>query len=472
MTERARMMLWGGLALPVLGIIVWLSMHVKDLGFRMDEVLPPYITSQLEIDYVMGLLWWCVFAFCLLAFGGESRRLLLLGWIGKLFIALGAMLFYENLYGLDGLSYFLLVLTGEHDFFPGHDFRNDMIFDLVSDATVLKGNIGHANTLRFMLMVATVTGPYYHAMKILCAFFGFLGSWWFYRAVVLALGRPCPPMFFLLVFFPSITFWTTMLGKDPIQFFFLGLYVYGGTAWFMHERLSALWVAGIGLLGSYIMRPWQAFITGGVFVLAAFAGKLRAGQAMLLLAAVTPPLLFAGNNILTNFGLQGILADSGALALQEMITEMIQKKAAGYAFETQRYGGSGVDFGGNLDPGTDMIITPSLPLVIFSGLFRPLPFDINHPLTALAAAENTMFLGLTVVALFRLRLSYLRDPLVVWPALYCLAWAALYGIFVMANFGVGVRYKLQMWPFALLLLTALLHKQGRAWLDERVANRR
>ncbi len=463
--------MWCGLALPVLGVIVWLSMHVKDLGWRIADVMPPYFSLQLEIDYLMGLLWWCLFAVVLIAFGGESRRLLIIGWIGKLFIALVAMLFYEYLYGLDSLSYFLLAITGEHDFFPDHNFREDMMFSLVSEEKILHGNIGQANTLRFMVIAASITGTYFHAMKVLCTFLGFLGSWWLYRSVVAAFGRPCPLMFYLLVFFPSIVFWSTSLGKDPVQFFFLGIYVYGGTIWFTQGRASALGVIGIGLLGTYLIRPWQAFMAGGVLLLAAFAGKLRLAQMMLMLALLTPILLFAGSNVLTNFGIMGKLEEEGVFVMREVVGEMLQKKAAGYAYETQRYGGSGVNFGVDLDPSSDMIVTPSIPMVVFSGLFRPLPNDITNPLTAMAAAENTLLISLAAIALLKFRVKYLRDPLVIWPVLYCPAWAGMYGIIVMANFGAGARYKLLMWPFAILLLTMLLTKQGRAWLDKRAASR-
>jgi len=269
------------------------------------------------------------------------------------------------------------------------------------------------------------------------------------------------------VFFPSILFWSSSLGKDPIQFFFIGLYAYGGTVWFVQGRLSALGLTGIGLLGTYLLRPWHAFMAGGVLVLATVMGKMRGSQIILLLVVLLPLLFFAGGQILSIFDLQGTLKAEGAAMVQELIVEKIQKNAAGYASESQRIGGSGADFG-EVAEGAERTISAPMPLVIFSGFFRPLPFDITNPLTALAAIENTILICLVAAALCRLRLGYLRDPLVIWPALYCLVWAALYGIIVMANFGSGARYKLQMWPFILLLMVGLLHKQGRAWLDSRV----
>ena len=463
MTEHFyRRIQWGLLGLPVVGATVWVSLHLHDLGFRILEVLPSNVFPQLALDYTMGLLWWSVLAIGILVFGGDSRRMLLLAWVGKFFVVLVAMLFYEHHYGLDAFSYFQLKLTGYHDWFPFHDFRNDLTpsLELLAeyDDPLQAANIGHANSLRFILLIAAVTGPFYHAMKVGCAFMGFLGVWWFYRAVVVALGRPYPPVFYLLAFFPSIIFWSSILGKDPLQFFFLGLYAYGGAVWFVQGRPAALWLIGAGLLGSYLIRPWTALMAGSALVLATLLGRARGWQVGLLTLAGGSLLFLAGKYFLTLVNLT-----DQALAL-----EFMESQAKGFAGETQRVSGSGADLP---DVAQGGFSAASLVLVIFTGLFRPLPFEITNPLTALAAVENTVVLLLALAALSRFRLAYLRDPLVLWPAIYCLTWATLYGLIVMANFGSGARFKLQMWPFFLLLLSSLTHREGRALLASRVPGR-
>lgn len=100
-------------------------------------------------------------------------------------------------------------------------------------------------------------------------------------------------------------------------------------------------------------------------------------------------------------------------------------------------------------------------------MFRPLPFDITNFSTAIAAMENSVVLSLAVVALFRMRFVYLREPLLIWTGLYILTWALLYGLIVLANFGAGARYKLQVWPFMILVLVTLCWREGRKWLDSR-----
>jgi len=162
----------------LVGIVVWLSLNIRALGFRIGQ-------PAVELDYTMGVLWWIVFALGIILLGGDSRRMLLLAWTGKFFVVLVLMLFYEQHYGLDAYSYFQVTLTGEHWLYPGHDFRTDRVpsFHRIHDFFGNPvGGLGTENTLRFMLMLGSLMGPSYHAMKVAVAFLGLLGVWWFYRA--------------------------------------------------------------------------------------------------------------------------------------------------------------------------------------------------------------------------------------------------------------------------------------------------
>jgi hypothetical protein len=106
-------------------------------------------------------------------------------------------------------------------------------------------------------------------------------------------------------------------------------------------------------------------------------------------------------------------------------------------------------------------------VVMLSGLFRPLPFDARSLLIAIAALENTILLVLVVRTMKYLRWSFLSNPVVLWALTYSLLWAGAYGLVVMANFGAGMRYKLQVLPFIVLLLFLLLRPEGRAALASR-----
>lgn len=457
---------WKGLLfLLVVVVAAWLGVNMHVLGYRFWEA------PEIEQDYAMGVIWWCIFAIGILAFSRDNCRMLLLAWAGKFFVVLGAMLFYEYFYGLDAGGYFWAAKTGYHGYFPGIDMRNHLnpfILPAGADVEVMRTQWGTVIFLRILWIVTAITGPFYHAVKVAFAFMGFLGVWFFYRAIVVALGRPNPAAFYVLAFFPSIIFWSSILGKDPFLLLTLGLYAYGVSGWLVHDRLLSLCFIGAGLFGVYQVRAWMGMIAASAFVLAVLLGRSQKWQRSLVLIAVLVLIPLIGEQQiaktfrLSSEGAKEFLSDPTKLT---MLFDVADLAAKGMSMESKGSGGSGVDLEGlAMDGG----IGGNLLVGIFSGFFRPLPFDITNPFTALAAVENTVVFVLAIIALCRVRLAYLRDPLVIWLAAFCLMWATVYGFIVMANFGSGVRYKLQMWPFFLMLLLLLVHREGRALLDARI----
>jgi len=457
-----RVRIWGVILVLVAGVSVWVSLNVRVLGVLIDS------QPEKELDYAMGVLVWGLFAFGILVFGGNSRRMLLIAWVGKFFVTLVAMLFYEYHYPLDATYYHRVMKTGRDDTFPGVDFREDMMPSLTESPPDVEGGtfgslVQSANWIRVLMLVGSVIGPFYHSLKVGFAFFGLLGIWYFYRAVAVALGRPYPPAFYLLAFFPSIIFWSSILGKDPLQFLFTGVYAYGAALWLVQGRLAACWYVGAGLLGAAMLRPWLGIMGGLALFFATVLGRCRRWQVgLMLLAGTTLPFLSLSPQQ-TQTVLHLDLDQAQAFVDgQIQIFEIVEMRAQGMAQDTQNLGGSGVVIDRNAS------LQGSIPLAMFSGLFRPLLFDITNPFTALAAVENTVILLLALLALFRFRWGYLRDPLILWPTIYCLMWTTLYGFIVMANFGSGARYKLQVWPFLLMAILLLAHRKGRALLQARL----
>ncbi len=458
----------GVLVVATLAMAVWFGVHMVELSEKLIYNVAVVVRMDFDYgrDYFMGVVWWIIIAVLLLAFGGQYRRMLLAAWIGRFFVALVAMLLYEQRYGLDAYSYYDVVWTGDHWMYEGSiDWHRAGILPSTKalmnpeNTKQLGAGIGTENMIRTALLVASITGPFYHAMKVMFAFFGLMGSWYFYRAGAVVLGRESPPLFYLLAFFPSVIFWASIVGKEPLQLLFLGLYAYGGALWFTGGGLTALGFIGAGLFGCFLFRPWIAGLAAIALVLGTLLGKLNGRQAAVCLCAVGAVAVFWGESILElPFG----DVTYGQMLVGGMMTEWLENNAQAFSGETQKAGGSGAELPDLKNDGGGAVA-----LIMFSGIFRPLPFDITNPFTALAALENTIILGMALIALKRFRLAYLREPLVLWPLFYILMWSALFGLIVMANFGAGARYKLQMWPFLLLLLIILVTREGRAILAAR-----
>lgn len=468
MNERARSLLqWTSqyslhcaLFVAAAAASIWMALNVGVLGEISQGYFSSYVQRETELDYAAGLLWWSLLSVALWFLGGADRQHLLTAWTVKFFVVLVAMLFYEYKYryNLDTFAYFNTVLTGRFQFYEGVDwFRESWIPTLVE--TVATGTIegaliqsaGTENMLRILLIIAQVTGPYFHALKVVYSFLGFIGTWLVYRAVVVIVGRPFLPAFYGLVLYPSMLFWSSILGKDPILLLFIGLYAYGGALWLVRASPGGLAWVSLALLGSYLFRPWTAAIEAAPLFLATLVKFF--GLLPVILACVVAALGLLQET--ATFDVLKLMGDSALL-------EELATKAGGAASEPGS--GTGFDFA----EAKDMLSSPQGILVIlFSGLFRPLPFDVTNLMVAMAAVENSILLVLTLVAFRYLRWARLKQPVFLWALTYSLAWAGAYGLIVLSNFGTGMRYKLQVLPFILLFLFLLLTREGRAALDRK-----
>lgn len=288
-------------------LAVWFGVNIHSFG-RLIELYARQ-RFNLGLDYAMGVIWWIILAGVIMMFAPEPRRMLLVAWTAKFVVVLILMLFFEQRYGLDGYHYFQLKLTGSHWMYEGYDWRNDSMIPSLRPTAQLGGSvvgpgIGTENSLRFALILATVMGTYYHAMKVGCAFIGLMAIWLFYRAATIALGRPAPGLFYLLAFFPSVIFWSSILGKDPLQLFFLSLYAYGGASWLAKGRLSGFWYISLGLFGSYLLRPWVALLASGALALGTLLGRCRIWQIVLLLTVFIPAGVVGGASFATTSDLR------------------------------------------------------------------------------------------------------------------------------------------------------------------------
>src|ERR1700739_2349439 len=214
---------------------VWLLTHIETFGQHIPQ---PHIVG----DYVCGWIWalGLIALLCMLPL--EDRVPLLHVWLVKVAGALGAILIYEWHYGLDAYWYFWWGVWGQH-----------------GSLLPVLGN-GTETILRFSALIADVTGPSYHAMKIIYSFIGLWGCFCFYRAACHYLNNRKPWLLYVVGFIPTVLFWSSILGKDPVIFFGAGLYALGAAGWLRTSRTGyALPLAG-GVLIAIFVREWYGVI--------------------------------------------------------------------------------------------------------------------------------------------------------------------------------------------------------------------
>jgi hypothetical protein len=393
------------------------------IGYKLPEIIVSMgrriPQSDLVGDYVKALLLATVLFFVLLLvrMPAPDRKPMLLLWGAKVLVTLGFMLFYENHYGLDAYEYFNQPrAAGFHweGFAMGGGTQNMM----------------HLSWLQQQLIPDS-----YHALKISCAFIGLLAVYIFYRAWVYLLGREDLRVFYFVAFFPSVLFWSSILGKDPIVLLGIALYAYGVCRWARRRDSAALVAIMTGVLLATFIRVWMGPIMLAPLMVLAVMG----------MRGIVPRAIFFSVIIGLMMLTFGKFQDRFKIESEEDVYQTTTSVSSNWS-----HGGSGQAAGAFNSPAK---IVSFAPLGIFTALFRPLPGEVLNPFGIIAGLENLVLLILCWKSWRSMRFEELkRDPLLLWGVLFVLVWATIYGFISYQNMGSASRFKLQVLPVMLGLI--------------------
>lgn len=403
----------------LLGLIAFLPAFYDGV-----ETAGRYIFAQRDIrgDYFVGVLWALLIALglALWPMNRVDRTNVLILWFAKVVVVLGIMLFYEYSYDLDSYWYYATAKAGEFSW---------QVF--------LNGN-GKQTVINLIRLQLSLLPDSYHAVKISFAAAGLFGIYVLYRAIVLLVEVRSTKLFFLIALFPSVLFWSSILGKDPIVFLGVSIYAYGAVRWRKQAGVVAVLAVVTGIAIAASIRPWMAPILALPFAVLVF---IKSDGLIKKTATLTAAV------VLTARSIESVL-DSFFVQTADDLLSTAGRLSQGWAV-----GGS-----------AQFLETPIfnfsnffsfIPKGMFTALFRPLPGEVTSVFGTLAGIENLFLLSLTALAVFRTRLKELRDPIIIWAIVSVLFWAAIYGFVSYQNLGSGVRFKLQIMPILLPLLLYL-----------------
>ncbi len=388
---------------------VWLS-SVRELGFRIPE-------EDLSADYILGLSYGlCLFPIIVtLPASRRERTVLLLSWLLRVGIVCGPMLFYEHHYGLDEFSYYERAKWGQ---LPSLGLRNG------------------TNTMQRVTTLIYQLGPHsFRAVEISFALIGFLAVYIFYRAAVLFMGRGSSALLLILELTPSILFWSSIIGKDPLMLFGVALFSYGTVGLCVRRQSRYIFVTAIGLIVIAAVRLWMVPIVGSGLVMAGMNLR-RHLIAKVLLGTLSLALMILSSRAALN---------AFDVSSQQQLLGTLEKNQ--HNFEG---GGSRGGFNIHLRGWADAVAFA--PLGAFNALFRPLPGEVMNVFGVLAGVEDLGFLVLFIRALVRLRRRDLASPVLRGATNLLLMWCFFYGFISSGNMGTAVRYRLQILPILLMVL--------------------
>ena len=236
----------------------------------------------------------------------------------------------------------------------------------------------------------------------------------------------------IIVFLPSVSFWSAAIGKDAISFMAMGLALWAALQ--LNKRILLMFVAIVMML---IVRPHMA----GMMIIALAMSVMFDKKSSPLKRISLGLVAIAGAAAMVPFALEyaGVSDPSSSDALMDYV-----ENRQSYNME----GGGGVD-----------IANMSLPMQLFTYMFRPIIFEARS-ITALAAAiDNLILLYLFIVGVYALikkrSQNFTENRKFMWVYVI-LAWVVL--AMTTANLGIAIRQK---WMFAPMLIFLLISLAGK-----------
>jgi len=321
------------------------------------------------------------------------------------------------------------------------------VINFGGDATMyfrssLSGDLGFAfGTLGVRYVVSFLSqglGLSFLGCSLFFQIFGFIGLLAFdaaLREVTWDKSRNIRLLASLIVFLPSVSFWSSGLGKDALSFCAMGL-----ALWAALSLKNRWWLLVGAMLIMLLVRPHMAGMLGlglaGSFVFQRgipLPQRVVLGGVAIVAAAYLVPL---------GLNYAGVGEDAGAQDVMQYI-----EGRQGHNLK----GGGAVD-----------ISSMSPPVQMFTYLFRPTVIEARNLFSLAAALDNTILLFLFVAggwALIRKPLPahlVAHNRMFLW--IYSLgAWLIL--AMTTANLGIALRQK---WMFAPTLIFLLISVIGRS----------
>lgn len=239
----------------------------------------------------------------------------------------------------------------------------------------------------------------------------------------------------LIVFLPSVSFWSSAIGKDSLSFMAASLALWASLSlgrrwWLMVFSVTVMLLARPHIAAMMVMAWAFAVLVSSKLSL----GK-RASLALVSSIAVAIILPFA-------LRYAGVGETIDAVNLAEYVEQR-------QSYNTE--GGGGVD-----------IASMSLPMKLITYMFRPFIFEVNSAFTLAAAIDNLILLYLFIMgsrSVFFRKKSGLGESRSFMLAYSLLTWITL--SMTTANLGIALRQKWMFAPFLIFLLISVMGIRNR-----------
>ncbi len=269
---------------------------------------------------------------------------------------------------------------------------------------------------------------------------GFIGLLLCWRAFKRAVPSGDAKRYGLLVMFlPSLLYWSSALGKDAWALMGLGICAYGVARVMTRKPFSGLLILSVGLTAVTFVRPHVALTVGSGLVLAALLYKPQKKSPLNPIIRVLTFAILLGMMILL------VSQTEKFLGVETLNQETVNSQLSAAEGRT-------VEAGSAYSP--VRVNTPiDLPYATITVLFRPFPWETHNGQTVVTSVEGLFLIVLSIRGWRRIRAipgALRREPYTA----YCLGimLTFVYAFSSFSNFGILARQRCQVIPFFLVLI--------------------
>lgn len=234
----------------------------------------------------------------------------------------------------------------------------------------------------------------------------------------------------VIILLPSVSFWSSAIGKDAISFMAMGLSLWAAI------NLKRRWLLmTFAVLAMLFVRPHMA----GMMVIGLSAAFTLHAQVPLGRRLLLGLVSIGAAAAIIPFGLQ--YAGVGESTDVDSLMNYVETRQS-----YNQQGGGGVD-----------ISSMSLPMQMFTYMFRPLIFEARSVFQLAAALDNIILGSLFLLggmALWKGRQSSVSDARLFLWVYALLAWIVL--AMTTANLGIAMRQKWMFTPILIYLLISVM----------------
>lgn len=288
--------------------------------------------------------------------------------------------------------------------------------------------VGYPSAVMILLV-----GESYRGTWLLYSSLCVIGLFYFAKAFYRAYGRiEYRNYLWIILFYPSLWFWTASVSKDTWMVFGVGVFLTGMVS---QNRKQSIYVMAFGLFWCYLVRPQLAAILAFALAGSYFLGTLK-------------KLTFQNVFVL-------ILAVAGAFYFLSVVGVEDVTEVTDFAADTQRkssYGGSEI----SISEGPLKFIQAPVNI-----LLRPFPWEVGGVLQIISFFDIYFiwFLAFRNWKAVKRSFSMIRkDRLIA----FCFVFIALFAVgagLALVNLGLIARQRIILYPFMFMIIYAYSDKR-------------